>query len=150
MIDQAVAELATLVGVRAGCAAVGEAQARWYRRHRQSPLPPKPERLAPPQPRALSEVERKELRRVLNSPEHVDEAPATVYAKLLDAGVYLASVPTMYRVLRDHDEVHERSRQATIRRPRSRSCWRPSPTRSTAGTSPSCSGRSSGPGSTCT
>jgi putative transposase len=113
MIDQAVAELATLVGVRAGCAAVGEAQARWYRRHRQSPLPPKPERLAPPQPRALSEVERIELRRVFNSPEHVDEAPATVYAKLLDAGVYLASVPTMYRVLRDHDEVHERRRQAT-------------------------------------
>jgi putative transposase len=27
--------------------------------------------------------------------------------------VYLASVPTMYRVLRDHDEVHERRRQAT-------------------------------------
>jgi putative transposase len=41
----------------------------------------------PAQPRALSELERIELRRVLNSPEHVDEAPATVYAKLLDAGV---------------------------------------------------------------
>jgi putative transposase len=112
MIDQAVAELTPLVGVRAGCAAVGETQARWYRRHRQSP-PPKRERAPAAQPRALSEVERKELRRVLNSPEHVDEAPATVYAKLLDEGVYLASVPTMYRVLRDHDEVHERRRQAT-------------------------------------
>jgi putative transposase len=113
MIDQAVAELTPLVGVRAGCAAVGEAQARWYRRHRQSPPPPKPDRAPAAQPRALSEVERKELRRVLNSPAHVDEAPATVYAKLLDQGVYLASVPTMYRVLRDHDEVHERRRQAT-------------------------------------
>jgi hypothetical protein len=112
MIDQAVAELTPLVGVRAGCAAVGETQARWYRRHRQSP-PPKRERSPAAQPRALSEVERKELRRVLNSPEHVDEAPATVYAKLLDEGVYLASVPTTYRVLRDHDEVHERRRQAT-------------------------------------
>ncbi len=113
MTDQAVAELAPLVGVRAGCAAVGQTQARWYRRHRQSPPPPKPERGPALQPRALSEVERKELRRVLNSPEHVDEAPATVYAKLLDEGVYLGSVPTMYRVLRDHDEVHERRRQAT-------------------------------------
>jgi putative transposase len=113
MIDQAVAELQPLVGVRAGCAAVGEAQARWYRRHRQSPPPPRPERARAAQPRALSEVERKELRRVLNSPEHVDEAPATVYAKLLDQGVYLASVPTMYRVLRAHDEVRERRRQAT-------------------------------------
>ena len=113
MIDQAVIELTPLVGVRDACAAVGEAQARWYRRHRQSPPPPKPERVPTGQPRALSELERKELRRVLNSDEHVDEAPATVYAKLLDQGVYLASVPTMYRVLRDHGEVHERRRQAS-------------------------------------
>ena len=113
MIDQAVAELQPVVGTRSACTAVGETQARWYRRHRQSPPPPKPERVPAPQPRALSEVERKELRRVLNSEEFVDEAPATVYAKLLDQGVYLASVPTMYRVLRDHDEVHERRRQAT-------------------------------------
>jgi putative transposase len=112
MIDQAVAELAPMVGRRAACAAVGEAQARWYRRHRQSPPPPTPERMPTRQPRALSEVERKQLRRVLNSPEHVDEAPATVYAKLLDNGTYLASVSTMYRVLRDHDEVRERRRQA--------------------------------------
>jgi putative transposase len=113
VIDAAIAELAPLVGVRASCTAVGEAQARWYRRHRQSPPPPRPQRPSAPQPRALSDVERDELRAVLNSPDHVDEAPATVYAKLLDQGLYLASVPTMYRVLRDHDEVHERRRQAT-------------------------------------
>jgi putative transposase len=113
VIDAAIAQLAPHVGTRGACAAVGEAQARWYRRHRQSPPPPKPERVRAPQPRALSEVERKELRATLNSDEHVDEAPATVYAKLLDQGVYLASVPTMYRALRDHDEVHERRRQAT-------------------------------------
>jgi putative transposase len=113
MIDAAIAELMPLVGVRRACTAVGEAQARWYRRHRQSPPPPKPERHPAPQPRALSDVERKEIRRVLNSPEHVDKAPATVYAKLLDEGIYLGSVSTMYRVLRDHDEVRERRRQAT-------------------------------------
>jgi putative transposase len=113
MIDQAVAELAPLVGMRAGCAAVGQAQARWYRRHRQSPPAPKPERVPAGQPRALSEVERKELRRVLNSPEHVDQAPATVDARLLDDGVYLGSVSTMDRLLRDDDEVHERRRQAS-------------------------------------
>ena len=78
MTDAAIAELTPLVGVRAGCAAVGEAQARWYRRHRQSPPPPKPERVPAPQPRALSEVERKELRAVLNSDEFVDDAPAIV------------------------------------------------------------------------
>jgi putative transposase len=99
--------------VRAACTAVGEAQARWYRRHRQSPPPPQPERVPAAQPRALSEVERKELHRVLDSDEFIDEAPATVYAKPLDQGVYLASVSTMYRVLRAHDEVRERRRQAT-------------------------------------
>ncbi len=113
MIDQAVSELEPIVGVREACRAVGEPRARWYRRHRKSPAPPAPERVPAPQPRALTEVERKEVRRVLNSDEHVDEAPATVYAKLLDAGVYLASVSTMYRVLRSHDEVRDRRRHAT-------------------------------------
>jgi putative transposase len=113
VIDVAINELADVVGVRRACAAVGEAQARWYRRHRQSPPSSKPERVPAPQPRALSEVERKEVRAVLNSDEHVDEAPATVYAKLLDQGIYVASVSTMYRVLRSYDEVRERRRQAT-------------------------------------
>ena len=92
---------------------VGEERACWYSHHRQSPPPPKPGRVPAPQPRALSEVERKDLHRVLDSEEFVDQAPATVYAKLLDQGVYLASVPTMYRVLRAHDEVRERRRQAS-------------------------------------
>ena len=50
---------------------------------------------------------------VLDSPEHVDEAPATVYGQLLDEGRYLASERTMYRILADHGEVKERRRQAT-------------------------------------
>jgi putative transposase len=113
VIDQAIVELAPIVGVKAACAAVGEPRARHYRRHRKSPAPPPPERLATLQPRALSEVERKEIRRVLNSEEHQDEAPATVYAKLLDEGVYLGSVATMYRVLRQYGEVGDRRRHAT-------------------------------------
>lgn len=115
MIDDAITELTPVVGVRAACAALGESRARHYRRHRKSPAPPRPERVAtpPPQPRALSEVERKEIRRVLNSEEHTDEAPATIYAKLLDQGVYLGSVSTMYRVLREHGEVGDRRRHAT-------------------------------------
>lgn len=114
MIDQAVAELAPVVGRRGACQALGEPQARWYRRHRGSELPPPPpERVPTPQPRALSDLERTALRGVLNSEAHVDEAPATVYAKLLDGGTYLGSISTMYRVLRAHDEVRERRRHAT-------------------------------------
>ena len=113
MIDQAVEELALLVGVTAACRAVGRSRGSHYRWHRKSPPPPKPERVATPQPRALSAIERKEVLRVLHDPEHVDEAPATVYARLLDAGVYLASTSTMYRLLRAEGEVTERRRQAT-------------------------------------
>jgi putative transposase len=113
MIDRAVAELTPLVGVRKACEAMGEAQARWYRRHRQSPPPPRPERIPALQPRALTEVERKEVLRVLHEPGHVDEAPATVYAKLLDEGIYLASTSTLYRILRAEGEVGDRRRHAT-------------------------------------
>jgi len=114
MIDQVIAELAPVVGVKAACEALGRPRATHYRQHRQSPPPPK--RPSPPrrgQPRALREAERAEVLSVLHSEEHVDEAPATIYAKLLDGGVYLCSVPTMYRVLRGENEVRERRRQAT-------------------------------------
>src|SRR2546428_464864 len=39
-------------------------------------------------------------------------APPSVYATLLDEGNYLASIPTMYRVLRSVDEVRERRKVA--------------------------------------
>jgi putative transposase len=112
MIDEAITELAPLIGVRAACAATGRAQASHYRRHRQSPPPPRPLRPPRVQPRALSPVERHTVRSVLNHEHMVDKAPATVYHELLDEGVYVASVSTMYRILRAHDEVHERRRQA--------------------------------------
>jgi putative transposase len=113
IFDAGVAELDRTCGTREAGAALGVAQATWYRRHRQSPPRPKPERVPAPQPRALSEVEHNELRATLNSEEFCDDAPATVYAKLLDQGCYLASVPTMYRVLRRHGEVGDRRRHAT-------------------------------------
>jgi putative transposase len=113
MIDHAIDELAPIVGVTGACAAVGRPRSTQYRRHRQSPPPPPPERVPASQPRALSEVERKEVLRVLHEPDHVDEAPATVYARLLDEGIYLASTSTMYRILRAEGEVGDRRRHAT-------------------------------------
>ena len=113
MIDQAIDELAPIVGTTAACATVGRPRQSHYRWHRKSPPPPPLERVPASQPRALSEVERKEVLTVLHSDEHVDEAPATIYAKLLDQGLYLASTSTLYRILRDNDEVRERRRQAT-------------------------------------
>lgn len=114
MTDAAIAELAPVVGTRAACAALGRPQASYYRAHRQSPPPPKPPaRPRTRQPRALSPAERQSVMDALHEPRFVDSAPASVYATLLDEGTYLASISTMYRLLHDHDEVHERRRQAT-------------------------------------
>ncbi len=74
---------------------------------------PRLPRAPAPQPRALSPAERAEVLGVLHHDRFVDQAPATVYATLLDEGRYICSVPTMYRVLRAEDEVRERRRQAT-------------------------------------
>jgi putative transposase len=112
MVDQAIAELAPIVGKRAACAALGRSRATYYRLNRQSPLPPRQPRARTPQPRALSQTERAEVLGILHEERFVDQAPATIYATLLDEGRYRCSVPTMYRVLRAADEVHERRRQA--------------------------------------
>ena len=109
----AIAELRPVVGTKAACRAVGLPRATHYRQCRTAPAAPTPQRTPAPQPRALGEDERTGLLRVLHSPEHVDQAPATVYATLLDQGIYLASTSTMYRLLRSEGEVRERRRQAT-------------------------------------
>lgn len=59
-------------------------------------------------PRALNLIERESVLDILNSERFLDQAPAAVYATLLDEGVYVCSVPTMYRILRDNREVRER------------------------------------------
>jgi hypothetical protein len=48
---------------------------------------------------------------VLHEPRFADLDPAEVYAMLLDAGQYLCSERTMYRVLAAHQEVRERRQQ---------------------------------------
>jgi len=113
MTEVAIEELTRVVGTDAALWSVGVDRATWYRRHRRSPEPYRPEKLATAQPRALFPVERKQIKAVLESDEFVDEAPATVYAKLLDQGIYLGSVSTMYRILGEYGEVRERRRQAT-------------------------------------
>lgn len=116
MTDTAIAELAPQVGVRAACDAVGAAQASYYRRHRNTPAPQRPAPIPHrdrPQPRALTEAERQAILDVLHSGRFVDVAPAEVWATLLDEGVYLGSVSTFYRLLREAGESRERRRQAT-------------------------------------
>jgi putative transposase len=50
---------------------------------------------------------------VLHDERFYDQAPASVWATLLDEGSYLCSVSTMYRLLRQQGETGDRRRHAT-------------------------------------
>ena len=112
----AVAGLAPGSGlIAAACTALGLSRASLHRRQAFRRQPPEPVRRRPPPMRALVAQERQVVLHLLREPRFVDLAPAEVYACLLDQGLYLCSIRTMYRILAEHDEVRERRRQ--LRRP---------------------------------
>ena len=111
MIDACVADLVPLIGTEAACRAAGKAKATHYRANQPPKLGPPPPRPTPAN--ALTEVEVDRLLELLRSERFRDLAPAQVWAMLLDDDVYLASISTMYRVLRSNGEVRERRLQAT-------------------------------------
>src|SRR5829696_8550972 len=93
------------------CSLLGASRATLYRR-RHPPLhgPPVPR---PAPPNKLTEAERQRVLTVLRSAEYCDLAPAQVWARLLDDGIYLCSISTMYRLLAVAGENRERRRQRT-------------------------------------
>jgi len=106
------AELIVVVGVRRSCALLGVSRAGHYRAR----LGPLHGRLPAPRAKpanALSDQQTAEVLGVLRSPSYCELAPAQVWARLLDAGVYLCSIATMYRILRAVGESGERRRQRT-------------------------------------
>ena len=114
MLDAGVEELVPVVGRRRACAALGRSRASHYRAK-------KPPLYGPPAPRhshrALAPAEADAIVGTLNEERFCDKAPTQVWATLLDEGTYLASVSTMYRLLRERAQVRERRAQA--RRPAS-------------------------------
>jgi len=108
----AVATLAPEPGViAAACAALGLPRASFHRRRAAATRPPVAVRPRPKPARALAASERQGVIDLLREPRFVDQAPAEVYASLLDEGLYHCSIRTMYRILHEHDEVRERRRQ---------------------------------------
>ena len=77
-----------------------------------APTPAVSAQPAPEPVNKLTDLERRGVLEVLTSDRFVDLAPLQIYAQLLDEGVYLCSVSTMYRVLAENTLVVERRRQA--------------------------------------
>ncbi len=59
-------------------------------------------------PRALSENEKQKVIEVLHEERFVDKTPYQIYSRLLDEKNYVGSVSTMYRCLRQLNELKER------------------------------------------
>jgi putative transposase len=108
----AVAALPSDAGlIGAACAALGLSRASFHRRSAASRRPPAPVRPRPRPGRALAADERQAVLDVLREPRFVDQAPAEVYAELLDQGLYFCSIRTLYRILHENGEVKERRQQ---------------------------------------
>jgi putative transposase len=95
----------------AACAALGVSRANVQRRRARLVAPPALPRPRPRPARALTAPQQQVVLDLLHAPRFADQAPAEVYASLLDEGVYHCSIRTMYRILDQHDEVRERRNQ---------------------------------------
>ncbi len=111
MIAEHLEGLGVVTSTKKACALLGASRATVYRR-RRPPVPRSPAPRPTP-PNALTETERQQVLSVLRSSEYCDLAPAQVWARLLDDGIYLCSISTMYRLLAIAGESRERRRQRT-------------------------------------
>lgn len=108
--------LPTGVSERAACSVLNICRNSWRAARARSqfcgPISPyRRQRQETQQPRALSAEERKEVREVLLSAEYHDQPPAQVYFSLLEQGVYLCSVSSMHRLMREEGLNGERRQQ---------------------------------------
>lgn len=108
---EAVEKLASDVGTKPACEAIGFSRAGLYRQRSIGKAGPVAPKRHPAPPRALTLVEEQEVLDILHSERFQDKAPHEVYATLLDEGCYLCSIRTFYRILDKNSEVKERRNQ---------------------------------------
>jgi len=108
---EATKRLASIANWTQACLALGVARASAYRFWKRKDNPVQPKEPVKPE-RSLSDAEKEQVLLALHSERFVDIAPQEVYATLLDEGVYLCSIRTMYRILEENKEVRDRRNQA--------------------------------------
>jgi len=101
---KAAEQLSERVGVSTACQALGVPRSSLYRARQPKR---KPESRPTPE-RALKPEEKDQVCQTLNGERFQDCAPREVYATLLDEGEYLCSWRTMYRILKERQQVRER------------------------------------------
>ena len=138
--------LQPVTGVKKACELTGKSRATVYRR-RWHPSGCRERR--PASPNALSPRAQELLAHPGQSP-FADKAPRQVWAVLIDEGAYLASVSTMYRLLREAGRSASAARRPPTRPARSPSSSPVRPMKCGPGTLPSWRARSVACITTCT
>jgi putative transposase len=102
-------ELSQKTNIKTACAALNVNHASFYRT--KAPRSNKSGCQRPRPPLALDSNEEQYLLDMLHSERFMDLSPYQIYASLLDEGIYLCSIRTMYRILACHGELRERRNQ---------------------------------------
>jgi transposase InsO family protein len=111
-LTEAVVALVPASGLTAAaCAALGVSRASVQRRRARLTAPSAIIRPRPRPTRALSVPQQQTVLDLLHARRFADQAPAEIYATLLDEGDYHCSIRTMYRLLGQNGEVRERRQQ---------------------------------------
>lgn len=101
------------VSTAASCRLIGRSRATHYRRVRPPVLGPTRPRRASEGGQVLSGAERAAVFSLINRDEYADLSIPQIYMRELDAGNYICSVSSMYRIARAAGQSRERRRQAT-------------------------------------
>jgi putative transposase len=112
VIDAAFADLEPLTNTTFACEMLGKSRSTMHR-HRNPKPPMQGPRWPMTHPAQLSPEESARVLQVLNSERFWEKAPAQVWATLLDEGIDLCSIRTMYRLLAAAGQTGERRPQAT-------------------------------------
>ena len=95
----------------AACDALGVSRATVQRRRARLAASAAIFRPRPQPARALTAPQQQVVLDLLHAPRFADQAPAEIYASLLDEGVYHCSIRTIYRMLGQNGEIRERRQQ---------------------------------------
>lgn len=101
------------VSTKHSCGLIGRSRATHYRHQRGPVQGPKPARPVPDNGQAMSGVERAAVLALINTTLNADLSIGQIWVRELDAGNYLCSKSSMYRIARQAGQTRERRRQAT-------------------------------------
>jgi len=62
----------------------------------------------------FTELERKRIIKVVNEPEYANLAPSQIVPKLADKGCYMASEASIYRILKQENQLHHRQKSKPL------------------------------------